>query len=465
MNYHQRYAHIKKPVETCVVGSGGFGRSFLAQGLRVPLLNARIAVDTSADIAVEALKSIGIDEMNIAVCNTQKEALSAWNQGKYLACADLQIVLQLRFDLVAEATGHPEAGATHCRLAIEAGKHVALASKEVDSVVGPELARQAQLKGKIVTPVDGDQPALLIGLITWAETLGFEILSAGKSSEYDFVYDSQRETIFSNGLEINVPGFGKLWETSHVAKPLSVVHARAQACAALPQRAVPDLCELLVVANSTGMHADTPALHAPILRVHEVPTFFALQAEGGIFNQTGVLDVFHCLRKPDELSFAGGVFVVIRCEHEESWALLKGKGHILSTDGHRAMVYIPRHLLGLEAATSVIDAVALGESSGAQHPQPVLDLIARATKPLRAGATLAMGGHHHLIDGAQAELMRAAPLSDNTPAPFYLIANRMLLRDIATGQTICFGDVSIEDASELLKLRRQQDAAFLMQER
>jgi predicted homoserine dehydrogenase-like protein len=124
------------------------------------------------------------------------------------------------------------------------------------------------------------------------------------------------------------------------------------------------------------------------------------------------------------------------------------------------MVYIPRHLLGLEAATSVLDAVTLGESSGAQKPKPVLDLIARATKSLRAGSTLTMGGHHHLIDGAQAELMRAAPLSDNTPAPFYLIANRQLIRDIAPGQTICYGDVSIEADSVLLTLRRQQDAAF-----
>ena len=118
MNYQKRYAHVQKPVETCVVGSGGFGRSFLAQGLRVPMLNARIAVDTSTEIAVEALTSIGIDAVNIAVCTTEAEALAAWNQGKYLACTDLQIVLSLPFDLVAEATGHSEAGAKHCRLAI-----------------------------------------------------------------------------------------------------------------------------------------------------------------------------------------------------------------------------------------------------------------------------------------------------------------------------------------------------------
>ena len=58
-------------------------------------------------------------------------------------------------------------------------------------------------------------------------------------------------------------------------------------------------------------------------------------------------------------------------------------------------------------------------------------------------------------------LVEATPASDNTPAPFYLIANRQLIRDIAPGQTICYGDVSIETHSELLKLRRQQDAAFL----
>ena len=47
----------------------------------------------------------------------------------------------------------------------------------------------AAARGKIVTPVDGDQPSLLIALVSWAEVLGFDIVSAGKSSEYDFVYD------------------------------------------------------------------------------------------------------------------------------------------------------------------------------------------------------------------------------------------------------------------------------------
>lgn len=58
-------------------------------------------------------------------------------------------------------------------MAIEAGHHLVLVSKEVDSVIGPYLAHLARQRSKVVTPNDGDQPSLLIGLITWAQTLGF----------------------------------------------------------------------------------------------------------------------------------------------------------------------------------------------------------------------------------------------------------------------------------------------------
>lgn len=49
MNLHSYYAAAERPVETCVVGTGGFGQSFLGQAQRVPLMNARIAVDVTAE--------------------------------------------------------------------------------------------------------------------------------------------------------------------------------------------------------------------------------------------------------------------------------------------------------------------------------------------------------------------------------------------------------------------------------
>jgi predicted homoserine dehydrogenase-like protein len=71
-----------------------------------------------------------------------------------------------------------------------------------------------------------------------------------------------------------------------------------------------------------------------------------------------------------------------------------------------------------------------------------------------------MGGHHHTIAGTAAELQTAAPLGDGQPVPFYLAANRLLVRDVTAGATINFADIEIDPASELLALRRLQDACF-----
>ena len=459
MNHLDYYASAQGPVETCVVGSGGFGRSFLAQGLRVPLMNARIAVDVDASIAAAGFTALGVAPADVALCRTAEEARLAWAAGKFIAAAELPIVLGLPIDVVVEATGNPEAGARHARQAIEADRHVVLVSKEVDSVVGPYLAQLARSRGKVVTPVDGDQPSLLIGLITWAQTLGFEIVAAGKSSEYDFVYDQATQTISCDGKTIAVPGFD--WHWAMGERPLGeLARARAEICAALPQRAVPDLCELQVVANTTGFIADRADLHAPIARIPEVPSFFGPLAEGGLLSGERALDVFHCLRRPDEASFAGGVFVVVRCADAVTWDLLAAKGHVISRDGTRAMVYLPRHLLGLEAATSVLDAAVHGRSSGAQSPQPRLDLIARATRRLVAGTVLSMGGHHHTIAGTAAELHAASPLASGNAVPFYLAANRPLVRDVDAGAAITLADIELDPASELLALRCLQDASF-----
>jgi predicted homoserine dehydrogenase-like protein len=76
---------------------------------------------------------------------------TAWAAGDYIAAADLMAVIELPFEVLIEATGNPEVGARHCRLAIEAGRHVALVSKEVDSVIGPGLGHLARQRGRVVT--------------------------------------------------------------------------------------------------------------------------------------------------------------------------------------------------------------------------------------------------------------------------------------------------------------------------
>lgn len=460
MNHHSYFAKTPaRPVETCIVGTGGFGRSFLAQALKVPMMRARVAVDVTADAAAAAIRNIGVAPGEIAICETTEDARRAWDDGAFIAAGKLDIVLGLPIDVVVEATGDPENGARHVRLAIDAGCHVALVSKEVDSVVGPGLARRARDKGLVVTPVDGDQPSLLIGLVTWAEVLGLDIVAAGKSSEYDFIYDPESGTLTSNGRTVAAPGFAMCMELGS-RDCGEVARERALAAAALPQRAVPDLCELLIVANATGLLPDRPDLHAPIARIGEVADFLSLASDGGLLQGPRRLDVFHCLRLPGEVSFAGGVFVVVHCDDETTWTMLREKGHVLSRSGGTAMLYLPRHLLGLEAATSILEAALLKVSSGSTEPRHHVDLVAYADADLPAGTVLRMGGHHHSIDDVSARMVPAGPLGPDRPVPFYLAANRKLARLVRKGSMILGSDIEPLTGSELLDLRRAQDRLF-----
>lgn len=462
MNYHTRYARIATPIETCIVGGGAFGQSFLAQARFIKKLSARIAVDLTAENAGRALAAAGIAPADIALCATAVEARAAWNAGRHIAAAALDVVLDLPFQMLVEATGHPEAAANHALAAIDARRHVLLVTKETDSVCGPLLARLARENGVGVTPVDGDQPSLLIDLVTWGETLGFDILCAGKSSEYDFVFDRDAGIVNSNGQLATLPALRDHWAPGgRVLREIATARAGILGTA-FPLKAVPDLCELTLVANATGLAPDTAPFHCPVARVAEVASLLSTSSPHGLLSGNRRLDVFHHLRAPDEASFAGGVFIVVACQDRTSWQVLAEKGHAVAADGSTAMIYLPRHLLGLEAATSVLDMAGLGLSGYGDDYRPRQDLVAVATRDLPAGSRLDAVGHHHTIDGVTAEMRPATPLSAGRTTPYYLVANRTLAYPVRAGAPIRPTDVAIDEASTLHRLRRRQDEAFAL---
>jgi len=217
-----------------------------------------------------------------------------------------------------------------------------------------------------------------------------------------------------------------------------------------------------VVANATGLTPDRPDFHAPLLRPIEVADAFRPKAEGGLLQGAGRIDVFNCLRRPDEASFAGGVFVVVRCDDEKTWQLLKEKGHVVSRDGRAAMLYNPQHLLGVEAPISILSAGLLGLPTGATIPRPVVDLAARTSRDFKKGAVLAITDpHHHEVDGLSPELVAARPLADGNPCPYYLAVDRTLQEDVPAGTVITSRMLDLDPEQSLYRLRRRQDRAFL----
>ena len=117
--------------------------------------------------------------------------------------------------------------------------------------------------------------------------------------------------------------------------------------------------------------------------------------DGVILERTGRIDVFNCLRRLDEQSFAGGVFIVDECTDAETWQVLKEKGIPVSRAGGHALLYNPSHLLGVEAPISVLSACLLGYGTSSPNVEYKVDLLARADRNWSTGEILTITDHHH----------------------------------------------------------------------
>jgi predicted homoserine dehydrogenase-like protein len=446
-----------RAVRAGLIGVGQFGHSLLAQAEQLPGLSVPVLCDLDPDRVARAVRAV-FPDLALEPCESVARALAALEAGRTVLVGDSALMMELPFDVLVEATGHAEAAAANAERAIEAGRHVAMVSKEADSVVGPILHRKAADAGLVHTPVDGDQPSLLIQLIAWARGLGLEIAAAGKSSEYDFVFDPTTGTATSNRRTTAAPGFEALWPLQGV----STLAARALALQELPQRTVPDFCEMGIVCNATGLRPDEASFHAPVMRPVEVADVFCPKANGGLLDREGAIDVFNCLRRTDEASFAGGVFVVVRCRHRATWEMLREKGHVVSTDDSHAMLYHPAHLLGVEAPGSLLRAVRQRRPTPGMDLRPVCDLVARTGRPFAAGTELAIADlHSHSIEGLEPLLVDAGPIGSGRPLPYYLLPGCRLTCDVPADTLITAEVAQAPEGSALRRLRAEQDRAFL----
>lgn len=445
-------------VRAGLIGVGEFGHSLIGQSLLMPRLEVRALADRDTGRATAVLEALGIGADETTVCDSPASASAALEVGRYVVVPDGTLLADLPIDVVVEATGSPEGGAANALAAIEAGKHVALVSKEVDSVVGPELAARARHAGVVCTPIDGDQPSLLIGLLSYVRLLGLPVVAAGKSSEYDFVWDPETGRVSWLEQSVDAPELAGCWSLGD--RPVAeVVAERDGALAALPQQRAPDINEMLVVANHTALRPDTPRFHRPIARTVEIPSILCPEADGGLLSGTGRLDVFNCLRRPDEASFAGGVYVVVETRDRATWKVLAEKGHPVSRCGSYGLLYNPQHLLGVEATVSILAAGLLGQSSGSAEPRPRFDMTAVATADLAAGTVLAMD-RRHCIDGLDARMTEAKPVGDGAAIPYYMAAGNRLTRDVAAGETLTRDMVEASAGSVLWRLRAEQDRRY-----
>jgi len=150
--------------------------------------------------------------------------------------------------------------------------------------------------------------------------------------------------------------------------------------------------EMCCVANMTGLPPDTRGMRRPTVAFNDIADVFAPKSDGGIFTQSGVVDVVNCVtpdgRTKVEHLCSGGVFVVAESAGPRFQSVLRDKGAVHSKDGRRALLFRQYHLVGIEAPMSILKAVLLGEATGAPLREPVAEVVAIAKADLPAGALL-----------------------------------------------------------------------------
>ena len=466
MIYHKLFAKADKNVVTAgLIGSGHFGTAILTQSMQIPFLQVPIIADRDPKAACLAFERAGVADGDIVECENIQQAMGALEKGKYLIVQDPMILMELPIDVVVESTGIPEAGARHGLEAINHGKHVAMVNKETDSVVGPILNHLAEKAGVVYTPVDGDQHGLLMGMIAWARGLGLEVVSAGKSRDAEFVYDKGRGEIVCKADGVTVHETVRVqvdlkdawaFEPIPAGKAQEYVKARRELLSALPQAGGFDLCEMVIVANTTGLVPDLPELRQAVLRIPELPEALCPVSEDGILEKRGAVDVVTCFRHPYEAGLGGGVFMVVACENDYSRMIVNTKGQIPNAKGTAALIYRPYHLCGVETPLSLLCAGLLGVSTGSESYLPLYDMVQTAARDLKAGEVL--GNDHD--PSLKASLVPATKIGPGAAVPAHMLRGNKVKKDVPAGTLLTYDLVEEPRDSVLWALRRKQEEVF-----
>jgi len=464
MIYQNLFDRVKEPesVRAGIIGCGNFGATIVTQSSIVPRLKIPIVADVSVESGRSAFLQAGVEKDNIIVCDNRVSAIRAMETGKSVVVQDGMILMDIPLDVIAIATRVPEAGARYAYEAIQHGKHVVMVDKEADSVVGPILKHLADKAGVVFTTDDGDQPGLLMGLVSWARSIGLEVLCGGNM--HDCLYNPMELTVKQDGSVVKLREEDK-WalEPIPAGKAQLYHNARRQILADLMQDNDDGdtICHIAVSANGTGLLPDTPVGHRPVARFTELPEILCPVEDGGILQTRGAVDIPIILRTRDEPHGGGGVFVVVANDNAHSRDIMIQKGLLTNSRKSAMLVYRPYHLCGAETAMSILCAGLLKVPTGSSTLVPRVDMAAKSARSFKAGEILGeKPGTLGLNLELRALLIPTVPIADNHPLPFFMLEGKRLSRDISSGTVITQDMVIPPQDSFLWSLRKQQDEYF-----
>jgi predicted homoserine dehydrogenase-like protein len=442
MNLHKllsERAASGKPLRVGLIGAGKFGTMFLAQALRTPGLHLQGVADLAPARARGNLQRVGWPAERIAAASLGE----AVDRGTTWIGDDARaLISHPALDVVIDATGHPPSGIAHALAAIANGKHIVMVNVEADVLAGPLLAQKARAAGVVYSLAYGDQPALIAEQVDWARACGFDVIAAGKGTKYLPAYhQSTPETVWPHyGLtpeQARLGGMNAQMFNSFLDGTKSAI-------------------EMAAVANATGLTPAPDGLRFPPCGVDELPRVLRPESEGGQLHHNGQVEVISSLQRdggPVFRDLRWGVYVVFEAPSDYVARCFSEYGLVTDPSGRYSALYKPYHLIGLELGISVASAGLRGEPTGSPTSFRG-DAVATAKRDLAAGETLDGEGGFTVWG----KLMPAADSLRLGALPIGLAHNVRLRNPIGAGNPVRWSDVSIDETSEAVRVRREMEA-------
>ena len=409
------------PVRVALVGAGYMGRGTALQILTAIVGMKLVAISNrTISQAERAYRQAGVESVKTVETVAQLEEAIA--QGQYAITDDAMLLCQAEgVDAVIEVTGEVEFGAQVTLKAIAHGKHMILMNAELDATVGPTLKVYADRAGVVVTNADGDQPGVVMNLLRFVKTIGYNPVLAG-----------------------NIKGLQDHYRTPKTQAAFAAKHHQKPRLITSFADGTKISMEMAVVANATGFGVGQRGMYGPrCAHVTEALDLFPMeQLLGG-----GLVD-FVLGAEPGP-----GVFVLGYNEHPIKQHYMK---YFKMGEGPLYVFYTPYHLPHLEVPITVARAVLFQDAAVAPIGGPVCDVVTVAKRDLKAGEALdGIGGFtcYGMIENS------AVCQAENL-LPMGLSQGCRVKRDLPIDHAITYADVELPEGRLCDNLRAEQDAHF-----
>lgn len=408
-----------------LIGAGQMGRGMISQIQGMSGMKVVAVSDIRVEQARNAYLYAGLKAEDVVETSEIEHAEKAVEQHKVVVTNNFHLVLAMvHVDVIVDATGIPNIGAQIAWKSILNKKHIIMLNVETDVTVGPLLNKMAQAAGVVYTGTAGDEPGTVMELYDFADTLGFDVVAIGKGK--------------NNPLNVEAnPESAKEYAESIRANPKMIASF---------QDGTKTMIEMTAVANATGYVPDQPGMHGPTAKVHELPELMRLKEDGGILNQTHIVEYVN--------GIAPGVFVVVTSNKQEVHRELE---YLKMGSGPNYVLYRPYHLTSLETPLSIAKAYFDHEQTIAPYKGMVAETVAVAKKDLKPGDLLdTIGGftvYGRIMTFADSQALGALPIG--------LVHGQIVTKAVKKGEVVQMD--GIENPSELFiwELRKLQQQSLL----